>query len=579
MPTVLLAVYASIEQCDIMQGALTSFSIAAQANPNRQVKAESEADKETVGVLGKVASGLETIGGIVQTAVGIAGTVAGIAMMVGLSKPTISNNVTVVQPGVARYMANCDCVDVSQTGALFSDAKSIAPPDIFSSEIDPMQINQITSRVGFLRYVDYTTTTVEDAILWKANCVPGLYSFWLAPPKAFPTPLTFVAAHFKYWRGTITYRFSLVKTTYHTGTLEISIDYGKSTIEPSSDQRSATLHRVLWDITLQDELTVDVPYVWPVHFREFFHQICDDSGILYNGPAIFIKAITPLGATTSVGSGIEILIEHWSEDMQFAWPHYALADTASTFEGLSFGPSKGKEKERKTKQNEKIVPQMFKFGGSSSSVAGAFDPGTRTHELRKRVLLGPSPTKSDPGIMAGRFLGGENIPNLRLVTRRFYYSKSYSTVVSNTYTEIVNFNDKDSMPDYLWSLSRLFVFGFGGFRAKLIPQPVEATGGVSRAIVSVGKIAEVNVAEPNILFGNVQGVEITIPNMSPFPYYQLINVARTPMKLYAAPAFEKYDVWLSLADDHSWGGMNYLSSYTFLASGNPPLDVAPGFIG
>lgn len=364
----------------------------------------------------------------------------------------------------------------------------------------------------------------------------------------------------------MSYRFSLVKTAYHTGVLEVSVDFGSSILEPINDQRSAVLHRVLWDITMQDVLVVDVPYVHTTHFREFVQKGIGAGSPILPGPAIFVKAITSLGHTSNVGSTIRILIEHWSEDMKVAWPFWGLLEVAGAEALEDVEDPKGKNEE---KDFDKIYPQMFGFDKGTDSSGGPFDPGNRTHALSKTVLLGPSTTAQSEEL-ALRMMAGDVPTNLRLVLKRFYRTGSYA-ITPHSETAIFSPNNPISWPAYMRSLRLLFVHGYGGYRLKIALHGTGTLIGPVELRATTNSTGDGNAAEPRILQANSDNViaEVTVPNVSPYPYYVLSSSTAFNVNVRGKVPFSYIAKYVSLADDASWGGINYLPSYSYVVPAAP----------
>lgn len=155
-----------------------------------------------------------------------AGSVAAISDLLGYSRP--------VDLAAPVRMANNPTPNMAATTAEDSSDKLT---------VDPKQGVTIDTRVMGLDGTDelsilhlakvesYVTTftwpvgSVADTVLFSIPVTPMVYGHWNGTASIItPTSIAAVAAPFKYWRGTIIYRFQAVCTQYHKGRLRILYD-------------------------------------------------------------------------------------------------------------------------------------------------------------------------------------------------------------------------------------------------------------------------------------------------------------------------------------------------------------------
>lgn len=347
------------------------------------------------------------------------------------------------------------------------------------------------------------------------------------------------------------YRLRAIKTAYHTGTLEVAVVYG-GVLSPNTDGRSNVCHRVLWDLALMDSIVVRVPFVHHVHWAEFDPILI---GTPVDGNNVYVKAHTALNAPPNVAQQVEILVEQWSPDMQVAWPAMAKVNPV----GFPL-----RAKTSKAEGKEPIRPQGL-HGSYATDNQGPFDPG-QVHELQPDVLLGPYQTRQN-SILAERYLAGEHYPSLRRCFRRFLkaYTYTWTPPVEDDKTWVVaQVPDLAALHRWHRALLELFVFAFGGLRAKVVrlddSKVYKAKYG-TRA--SLDKDDDEYSPEPIQVFAGTDTpvVEANLPLVSNYPYYVIDNNFMVPLSLTLESPAGTYDVYLATGDDFSCFGINYLDDY------------------
>lgn len=567
---------------DVMQGSVTNFTFSAQAN---QVGIDRAASSS-----GAVVKG---ISGIAESVSKIAA--AGMSMLSKASH-TVSSEPTGIS--VAHSIASYNGTDDSKTAALNASARTIVHPGLHNDSVgSPTLIKNIAARSGLMGEVTYTTLTAVDELLgtWYAHPLHASGSMGVNNLK---TPATYLAAHFGYWRGTMTFRFTIFKTAFHSGTLELLVDYGGDLVTPNTSARSINLHRVYWDITSQSTITVSIPYRRPWHWCQF--------GNLEYNPVLYLVAVQPLIAGSNVVNSVDIIVESWSPDLQVAWPQRCLTMGAEVTRPVvtsateppplpKQGESSKVAKEEKSEtfrpssriRHHPVHPQMYGafskvIGNDPKQQQGNFDPAVTTHELADHVVLGTHLPKPDTNDFAYRYIAGEEVIDLVQVLKRFHpLNRESSTSIPANFvyrqdlsTLIGGAISVGAWPLYIESLSKLFVYGTGGYRLKATPR-VDQEYGSARVFIPTEIAGDFNSnlspGTPAFFQNSLTKpcLEIEVPNVSQFFYYRLETGAsgsqlgnRPPLVTHIA--FESSDVgdttalWFAMSDDVSWGGQNYL---------------------
>lgn len=158
-----------------------------------------------------------------------ASTVAGIAKSLGYSRPPVTTDpppyklaassslaLTTVPDGVAKLT-----VDDKQELTIDPRISGVGPAD-------PLGINEIAKRESYLTKFTWTIGTSPETLLWNARIDPVT---WAESPagesnfNAFHFPACAMAAlPFKFWTGTMRFRFQVVCSAFHKGRMKVVYD-------------------------------------------------------------------------------------------------------------------------------------------------------------------------------------------------------------------------------------------------------------------------------------------------------------------------------------------------------------------
>ena len=129
---------------------------------------------------------------------------------------------------------------------------------------DDMIIANIASRMSYLTTFTWSDTdTAMVAPIWTCENNPNLVSWHKSLTKVYcqPTAMAYAALPFHYWRGSITYRFEIVCSSFHRGRLAFYF-------EPNISQRALINAGVTMNkqfirvVDIQDSDVVDITVEW-----------------------------------------------------------------------------------------------------------------------------------------------------------------------------------------------------------------------------------------------------------------------------------------------------------------------------
>jgi len=353
-----------------------------------------------------------------------------IARYFGYNKPSGYKHPTTVALATGLTTAHMDGVSSAIKLAAAEDNALPTFPGMFSTDFDEMDIRYITSRPTLLETYNWDESVpanqaiialpVSPAICPMNETVDGVWQY-------DTTPSAFVASIFKFWSGSMRYRFEVVSTGFHAGRLQINYlpNLALDSVYTVSD--FAHSWSIVLDISEGNEVSFEVPYLsqYPAlpcilddpsfsYIRNRFTAggaTEDALANMFNG-AIVVTVLSPLIRPDNVASSVDINV--WvscGADMEFLMPNTGaymsghVGPTEGTFTNMGVGfPSKPTPAVRAVAQS-----RYYKgvASGSQQEVEG-YDRGAEEQLV---------PMKVDK-CNAAELVGGERIRSLRQVIKR-----------------------------------------------------------------------------------------------------------------------------------------------------------------
>jgi len=164
------------------------------------------------------------IGSYARATEKVAKAISAGAKVFGLSRPTTTSYPTPYKPRPISDLA----VTTTPDGALkmtVDDKQelSIDPGISGIGREDPLDIVGIASRETWLTNFAWNENVGADTLLWNCRVTPSAYHESVAGTKYLPA-MCAASLPFKYWTGSIKYRFQVVCSAYHKGRLRIVFD-------------------------------------------------------------------------------------------------------------------------------------------------------------------------------------------------------------------------------------------------------------------------------------------------------------------------------------------------------------------
>jgi len=184
--------------------------------------------------------------------------VAGVAKLFGYSNPPVIDDVLPYQPKSFHAFANVETRFPSDRLCLDPKNEVTISRGVIGLEDDgdELAIQRLFGHESFLQGTNWANSQVTDTLLWSALVNP-CYSisgggYFVQPPMSYFSQL------FRYWRGSIIYKFRFIKTQYHKGRVIISYD-PNGDISANADTETTCFTRVV-DLSVDEEVEIEIPY-------------------------------------------------------------------------------------------------------------------------------------------------------------------------------------------------------------------------------------------------------------------------------------------------------------------------------
>lgn len=436
------------------------------------------------------------------------------ASVFGWSRPANESTMVRVKRKPMANVNNVDVLDNTDNIGLCSTNSVHVNPSFSGVNVDELDIANFASRFGHFRTLIWSDVQTSGTSLLTLEITPASFvSAHGVPASTNYTPVAYLSTLFRYWRGSFVFRFTIVRTEFHSGRIQVSFNpiFNRS---PALATFASTdfQYRDIIDIRETSSFSIAVPYTSPCLFlptdEEDPFALVDFSGILE------VYVVDPLVAPDSVSSAVIITVEVCAgPDIEFSVP-----------KAISIMPVID------------VVPQMADFDCSmfTKSIGNTSVPSKSTH--------------------ASSLCIGEKISNLRTLLKR-YTSISNSDSLTGGLNSFVlrpkaiqwydsgSTNLTNNAPDLYGHLGAIFALNRGGVRIKYVnpvPKP-EIVGGttVAKPIGSVSLFSDgptyslinqniwfpynrfrpgiVDTAQSNTIYFNPvdeYGVEVTMPQYS-----------------------------------------------------------------
>lgn len=184
---------------------------------------------------GKLSS-TPTIGPYAMATQTMANAVGKVAAMFGYSRPAVISEPCLNKPLPIGNLVNVDAPDTSIRMALTSKQEVTVDPRTTGLDgVDELTLDYLFSKESYLTQFAWEKSDVTGTTLFSTGVSPINYYYDGSAETYQLTPMALAANPFRYWMGSITYRFQIVASGYHKGRLKFTWDPVEGVANPETN--------------------------------------------------------------------------------------------------------------------------------------------------------------------------------------------------------------------------------------------------------------------------------------------------------------------------------------------------------
>lgn len=411
---------------------------------------------------GNILGDVPFIGSIAKTAGSIAGAIGKVASFFGFSRPL--NNLDATQVIIRQNTNMAATAGLDYSINVSSDpkrSKTLDPTTAIGMGYDQLSFGYISRHWGYIDVSTFATTNNVGDTLDSYWVYPGMCP--LSGSGLRMTPMASVALMFKYWTGSLEFKFVVIASPFHKGRVRIFWNPQAATENPTNTTTMITL-----DITPGNTGTLVVPWGSELPYRPCgvgeLGPIGTPNG-MSNG-FVYVQVDQKLQCPTLTSSAYLLTFVRAGEDMDW---NVVSGTTLNTYHRTA-RPAGG--------SIARTVPTL-----SVAYPAGAVVLPVINQSIREPVAWGVSNASTVD--LVGKDIPleifGEKVTTFRALLKKSYFSGIY-TIPSGTSINGIRFRRLPVAPEYdgthtpLMSPTLLnyvgdsFIFNSGSTRVKLCPQ-------------------------------------------------------------------------------------------------------------
>lgn len=297
----------------------------------------------TVANVAKRMSDIPIIGPFAKATEMAAGAVGGIASMFGFTNVPNVRDVEPFKPTSFHTLASSEISEPINKLSL-QPKQEVAVDSTFAGDptADQLHITNFCQRESFLCGALWTTTAVEDSIVFTSYVTPQLYEKSTGSnPHVYSVPMSYIANMFEKWRGDLIFRFKVIKTQYHRGRLSISWDPLQTSMANMPSYGNPRVQNIIFDLEDTDTIEVRVPYMQATPFTTLRDGSTTVDGPWWsNGPTpnqtaafgtqngiIQVRVVNRLTAPEATSDVDVLVFVRAADNIEFASPNEILNKT------------------------------------------------------------------------------------------------------------------------------------------------------------------------------------------------------------------------------------------------------------
>lgn len=317
------------------------------------------------GRMAMAASAIPKIGVFAMAGGAIARGLGKLVSIFGWSKPMVDFVPTQVRAMYMRGMTNYNGPFDGKNMAFDWDNQTDIPTFLHGTDEDEMAFAYILKRPVFLDAYQMTASNIAGDLLWKwpvdptacrkvTNTTSDAPAFHGTGVQFFNTYMSYISNLFQYWRGSICYKWKVVKTPFHSGRIRVAYCPGAQLDTDPTTIDFSKCYQKVFDLRQTTEFDICVPYNWYTPWKDvLLGNYTSTSHPVLDGEAqgmLYVHVVNALRNPSTCASNIEFIVESAAgEDFQFAIPGVSSAtfplidsqDTMSELSGVAYTSPSG----------------------------------------------------------------------------------------------------------------------------------------------------------------------------------------------------------------------------------------------
>lgn len=467
-------VYAWLEDVKLSTPTKTNMAlITTQAGSDEYGDGIVSAPATAVAKMSGKLTGTPMIGKYMRATSIAAGAVSNMAKLFGMSRPV---DIEPPVQMVPRYVSGFAVTDVSDpVSKLTVDSKqelSVDSSITGYSMGDELGLKYIAGKETFLSTFNWNVAYSPYTIMFASRPSPIFYYRAGTPAYTTIPACTFAALPFKYWKGTMRYRFQVVSSAYHKGRMLVVWDpnFGATTPE-----QNVTYSKII-DISTEKDVTIDIGWGQQATWLEI--PGTTQPGFLVNGgtyptanssyngvvTAYVLNELTTPNSVVNNDIQVNVFVS-MCDDAEFAAPHPRISTYSPFTQGVTpqAGGELDTEPDNNIPTNDSTTEKVSECipNSSPSDVVYMGETISSFRQLMKRYAL--LTTIGSTGATQGYYMWSTS----DFPIGRGYYSPGLRDGTTLSYNQV-----NTTMLNYL---AMAFLMYRGGVRRKYILQSPVAT--------------------------------------------------------------------------------------------------------
>jgi hypothetical protein len=265
-----------------------------------------------------------------------ASAISKIAHMFGFTDVPVIKSADPLKPLVFHSLTSATIGEPVEKLSLDAKSEVTVDPGVigYDEKEDMLMISNFVKRESWIDTFTWTSSNNASTLLWTCRVQPSIFRKGVinGPYNSYAyngTPVSHVAQAFRYWRGSMIYKFTIVASKFHRG--RVVVNWDPFSGMAATQQYLGYNFTKIVDISEESEFEVEIPYCQTYPFCQTKSYVTDsdlvfgtsaltpnvgyDNGILTL--RVFTKQSSPLST-----SNIDVLVSvRGGRDLEFAMPH------------------------------------------------------------------------------------------------------------------------------------------------------------------------------------------------------------------------------------------------------------------